>query len=101
MPDQIASDVSGWTRALRDEEILARLVAMNLARAAAQGGAAVVDASTGDDGSMPPAYGTLRQAGKLHPPGAEQQGVSWSFGSRTRREHVLDSTRHPIIAASG
>ncbi len=37
-PDHAVLDAYGWPYDLRDEEILARLLALNLARAAGQGG---------------------------------------------------------------
>jgi hypothetical protein len=52
--DAAVLDADGWPHDLADEEILARLLALNLARAAAQGGAApasVCDETPGPAGA--------------------------------------------------
>lgn len=48
--DRAVLDAYGWPHDLSDDEILARLLALNLARAAAQGGAVVASASDADEG---------------------------------------------------
>jgi hypothetical protein len=42
-------DAYGWPHDIADDEILARLLALNLVRAAAQGSAALASASDEDD----------------------------------------------------